>query len=161
VLSAHAPASQDLQPLIYPVTQLMLGAARLVPSARWFPVRLRIARVLIALASATSVFVPVTPILLEIVSWPDFAKPAKGSASCPDLLMQLRLSKTNLKQPSVQQALVEQARHCCCGCQHHREQCDGLCCTNDGNIDRVVMHMSAHMCSCFDGLAAACAAPLS
>lgn len=35
VLAAHAPSSPDLRPLIYPVSQLLLGAARLVPSPRW------------------------------------------------------------------------------------------------------------------------------
>jgi nucleolar complex protein 2 len=107
VLSACSP-STHVDALVYPVTQLLLGSARLVPSARWFPVRLRLVRVLIALSGATGVFVPVAPLLLEVLSWPDFAKPAHGTGPCPDLLLQLKLSKSNLKQPSVQQELVEQ-----------------------------------------------------
>lgn len=109
VLAAHATSS-ELQPLIYPVTQLLTGAARLVPSARWFPVRLRLARVLIALAGATGVFVPIAPLLLELLSWPELAKSVRGTGTCPDLLLQLKLSKSNLKQPAVQQELVAQVR---------------------------------------------------
>ena len=110
VLAAHSPACPDLQPLVYPVTQILLGAARLVPSARWFPVRLRLCRVLIALAGSTGAFMPVVPPLLEVLAWPDFAKPARGAGAAPNLLLQLRLSKASLKQPATQQALIEQVR---------------------------------------------------
>lgn len=34
----------ELRPLVYPVSQLLLGAARLVPTPRYFPLRLRLVR---------------------------------------------------------------------------------------------------------------------
>jgi nucleolar complex protein 2 len=108
VLASHS--SKELQPLVYPVVQLLLGAARLVPSARWFPIRLRLTRALIALAAATGVYVPVAAVLLEVLSWPGFAKAAYGTGPSPNLLLQLRLSKNNLKLPATQQELVEQVR---------------------------------------------------
>ena len=40
VLAAHAD-DPELRPLIYPVAQLLLGAARLVPTPGYFPLRLR------------------------------------------------------------------------------------------------------------------------
>ena len=40
VLAAHAD-DPELRPLIYPVAQLLLGAARLVPTPGDFPLRLR------------------------------------------------------------------------------------------------------------------------
>eukprot|EP00798_Chlamydomonas_sp_ICE-L_P022462 gene22462-29578_t len=43
VLGAHAD-KQELRPLVYPLTQLLLGAARLVPTPRFFPLRLRLLR---------------------------------------------------------------------------------------------------------------------
>jgi nucleolar complex protein 2 len=107
VVAAHA-SQQALRPLIYPVVQLLLAAARLVPSPRWFPVRLRLARILNAVAAATGVYVPVAPLLLEVLTWPGFSKAVTGSGKCPDLLRQLRLSKANLKLASVQQELMEQ-----------------------------------------------------
>jgi nucleolar complex protein 2 len=107
VLAAHGPSTQ-LQPLVYPVVQLLLGAARLVPSARWFPIRLRLVRCLVGIAAATRVYVPVAGVLLEVLAWPGFAKPAYGTGASPNLLLQLRLSKNNLKLPATQQELVEQ-----------------------------------------------------
>jgi nucleolar complex protein 2 len=107
VVAAHA-SQGDLQPLVYPVVQLLLAAARLVPSPRWFPIRLRLARILTAVASATKQFVPVVPLLLEVLMWPGFSKPVSGVGKCPALNLQLRLSKANLSSPAVQQAIVEQ-----------------------------------------------------
>jgi hypothetical protein len=49
VLAAAAPQG-TLQPLVYPTTQLLLGAARLVPTPRYFPIRLRLVRALNRLA---------------------------------------------------------------------------------------------------------------
>jgi nucleolar complex protein 2 len=45
VLSA-AGAGGALQPLVYPLVQLLLAAARLVPTPRYFPIRLRLVRAL-------------------------------------------------------------------------------------------------------------------
>ena len=45
VLGAHSDKT-ELKPLVYPLTQLMLGAARLVPTPRFFPLRLRLIRAL-------------------------------------------------------------------------------------------------------------------
>lgn len=49
VLAAAAPQG-TLQPLVYPTTQLLLGAARLVPTPRYFPIRLRLVRAINKLA---------------------------------------------------------------------------------------------------------------
>lgn len=50
VLSAAAVKGSALQPLVYPLTQLLLGAARLVPTPRYFPIRLRLVRAVNKLA---------------------------------------------------------------------------------------------------------------
>jgi len=47
---AAAASKGTLQPLVYPTTQLLLGAARLVPTPRYFPIRLRLVRDLNKLA---------------------------------------------------------------------------------------------------------------
>jgi nucleolar complex protein 2 len=54
VVSAHAGRG-ELQPLVYPLAQLLLGAARLVPTPRYFPLRLRLIRAINRLAQATQV----------------------------------------------------------------------------------------------------------
>jgi Noc2p family len=45
-----APKGGGLAPLVYPLVQLLLGTARLVPTPRYFPIRLRLVRALNKLA---------------------------------------------------------------------------------------------------------------
>jgi hypothetical protein len=52
VLAAHSGDHPDLRALVYPVAQLLLGAARLVPTPAYFPLRLRW-----GLGAGTAVFV--------------------------------------------------------------------------------------------------------
>ena len=88
----------ELRPLIYPVTQLLLGAARLVPAPAYFPLRLRCARALNRLGEATGTFIPVAPILLEVLQWSDLRRsPKPGPGQQPDVLLQLRVTKASMR----------------------------------------------------------------
>lgn len=109
VLAAHADMP-ELRPLVYPVAQLLLGAARLVPTPAYFPLRLRCVRALNRLAQAAGVFVPVAPLLLEILQWRDLArapKPAPGDKP-PEVLLQLRVGKSAMRSGAYQEEIVEQ-----------------------------------------------------
>lgn len=65
---------QELRVLVYPLVQVLLGAARLVPAPRYFPLRLRLAAALHRLAASAGVLVPLAPLLLEMLTWADLAK---------------------------------------------------------------------------------------
>lgn len=58
---------QELRPLVYPLTQVLIGAVRLVPTPRYFPLRLRCIRALLALGKAVHQFIPLSPLLLEML----------------------------------------------------------------------------------------------
>ncbi|GLI62328.1 hypothetical protein VaNZ11_004935, partial [Volvox africanus] len=121
VLGAHNDKPQ-LRPLVYPVVQLLLGAARLVPTPRYFPLRLRLARALNKLAAQASVYVPVAPLALEALSWGDLRRPPGGGGSggggkgkgaammvgCPDLSLQLKLGKQLMRSAACQEEVVTQ-----------------------------------------------------
>ncbi|KAL4519392.1 hypothetical protein Ndes2437A_g07590 [Nannochloris sp. 'desiccata'] len=110
VLAAHSD-STELKPLVYPAVQLLLGAARLVPTPSYFPLRLRCARALNRLAQATGVFVPVAPLVLEILQWGDLSrapKPAPGDKPT-EVLLQLRAGKSVARSAPYQEEIVEQA----------------------------------------------------
>ena len=101
--------ARELRPLVYPVAQLLLGAARLVPTPRYFPLRLRLARAANRLAQATGHYVPVAPLLLEVLGWAELKRrPAGGAAAAPDLLLLLRLSKAQLRGAALQEEVVMQ-----------------------------------------------------
>lgn len=102
--------TDDLKPLIYPVTQLLLGAARLVPTPSYFPLRLRCVRALNQLAKLTGVYIPVSSILLEVLQWSDLSKPPKPTPGekAPEIMLQLKLGKLAARSKLVQEEIVEQ-----------------------------------------------------
>jgi nucleolar complex protein 2 len=68
----------DLRPLAYPLTQIISGVARLVPTARYFPLRLRCAKMLNRIAASTGTFIPVSLFLLEMLEMKELNRPPTG-----------------------------------------------------------------------------------
>mmetsp|Transcript_12090 Transcript_12090/g.28666 ORF Transcript_12090/g.28666 Transcript_12090/m.28666 type:complete len:840 (+) Transcript_12090:83-2602(+) len=55
-----------LRSLIFPLTQVVFGTARLIPSTRYLPLRLHCVRLLQQLAAAAEIFLPTTSILIGV-----------------------------------------------------------------------------------------------
>ena len=68
----------DFRPLAYPLTQIIAGVARLVPTARYFPLRLRCARMLNRIATSTGTFIPVSTLLLDMLEMKELNRPPTG-----------------------------------------------------------------------------------
>lgn len=95
--------------MIYPVAQLLMASVRLVPTARYFPLRLRLVKALNKLSQACSAFIPVAPLLLEALQWSGLTKQAKAGGKAPsDAVPQLRAGKQMLETVAYQQSLVEE-----------------------------------------------------
>lgn len=73
-------SKQALQPLLYPVVQVTIGAIKLVSTAQYFPLRFHCVRLLVNLSRNTRTFIPVLPFLLEVLNSYDFNK--KHSKVC-------------------------------------------------------------------------------
>ncbi|RLV95433.1 Nucleolar complex protein 2 [Spathaspora sp. JA1] len=63
-LSKESPLRQ----LIYPLVQVTLGAIRLIPTAQFFPLRFYLTRSLLRLSQSTGVYIPIFPIISEILT---------------------------------------------------------------------------------------------
>ena len=68
----------DFRPLAYPLTQIISGVARLVPTARYFPLRMRCIRMLNCIAAATNTFIPVSMPLLDMIEMKELHSPPTG-----------------------------------------------------------------------------------
>ena len=67
MLSQHIGTnkSSPLQPLVYPLVQVALGALKLNPSSQYFPLRFHLVEALLRLSRQTGVYIPLAPTLLE------------------------------------------------------------------------------------------------
>ncbi|XP_016447201.1 nucleolar complex-associated protein 2 isoform X3 [Nicotiana tabacum] len=97
----------DFRPLAYPLTQIISGAARLVPTARYFPLRLRCIKMLNRIAASTNSFVPVSTLLLDMLEIKELHRPPTGGVGkAIDFRTVLRVSKLTLKTRAFQEACV-------------------------------------------------------
>lgn len=78
VLSAN-PGKDELYSLVYPLTEIIWGVAKLLPSTRYLPLRLHCVRMLQQLAASTETFIPTTAILLDALEMKEIYLKPKGN----------------------------------------------------------------------------------
>ncbi|OAX38419.1 Noc2-domain-containing protein [Rhizopogon vinicolor AM-OR11-026] len=64
----RAGQESELQPLIYPLVQVSLGAIKLISNSRSYPFHLHIARSMLHLTRHTRTYIPLAPYLLPVIS---------------------------------------------------------------------------------------------
>jgi nucleolar complex protein 2 len=95
---SNSGEDQLLRSLIFPLSQVILGVARLVPSTRYLPLRLHCVRLLQQIAAAAEIFLPTTSILLDVFDLPEWTQSPKktvNSSNIQPIALTLRLRADN------------------------------------------------------------------
>lgn len=97
--NSNGSGDQLLQSLLFPLSQVILGTVRLVPSTRYLPLRLHCVRLLQQLAASAEVFLPTTSILLDAFDLKELSQPpqkkVKKSSVHQPLALTFRLGADN------------------------------------------------------------------
>ncbi|PWN21196.1 Noc2-domain-containing protein [Microstroma glucosiphilum] len=111
-LEERGEVESELQQLIYPLVQVALGAIRLIPTSRYFPLRMHLLRSLLRLMQRTGVYIPLGASLLEMLSSPEFTRKAKGSTLKPlDFTTTLRAPAAYVRTRVYVDQLAEEVPH--------------------------------------------------
>lgn len=99
-----------LRQLIYPLVQVTIGTARLIPTPQFFPLRFYLVRSLIRLSQNTGVFIPIFPIISEILTSTAFTKsPKRGdNLEAFDFDHNIKCTAAYLGTKIYQEGLTEQ-----------------------------------------------------
>jgi len=99
---------KQLQTLVYPLIQIIVGCAKLIPTVQYLPLRFHCVSMLTKLSKETGKFIPVLPHILEVLSIVDFQKKhSKTSMKPMDFTCILRLSKSQLQENVFKDAVIE------------------------------------------------------
>ncbi|CAN6323619.1 unnamed protein product [Urochloa humidicola] len=100
-------SEEEFRPLAYPLTQIIHGVACLVPSARYFPVRLRCVKMLNRIAEATGTFIPVSSLLLDMLEMKELrGRPDGGVGKAVNLFSVKQVDKKTVKTRAFQEACI-------------------------------------------------------
>ncbi|KAH3672836.1 hypothetical protein WICMUC_004058 [Wickerhamomyces mucosus] len=115
VLSAHCHPEKELKKesvlrqLIYPLVQVTLGTIRLIPTAQYFPLRFYLMRSLIRLSQNSGVFIPLYPLLQEILNSTTLTKtPKNTNLQAFDFDHNIKANSAYLGTRAYQQGVCEQ-----------------------------------------------------
>ncbi|PWA02576.1 hypothetical protein BB558_001288 [Smittium angustum] len=103
-----------LEPLLYPLIQIITGVSRLIPTAKYFPLRTHCHDMLIRLSGATGIFIPVLPSLISILNNPDFTsrRPSQSTLKQIDQSVYIKAPKqyehTRVYLEAVLDKVIEQ-----------------------------------------------------
>ncbi|CAF1093257.1 unnamed protein product [Didymodactylos carnosus] len=100
-----------IKQLIHPLCEVIIGTIRLVPIARYYPLRFHCIRSLIKLTTLTDTFIPVVPFLIEVFDITDFNKKHKTASLKAQYInfdTALKLSKLQMEDRAYKDGLMDQ-----------------------------------------------------
>ena len=109
VISTY-PGENQLQPLMYPLVQIIIGTVNLVPAARYFPMRFHCIELLNKMSAATSgTLIPIPSLLIDVLRCPEFGKSSPSTRKPPMMEYLVKVSTKELQTKSYQEVCITKA----------------------------------------------------
>ncbi|KAI0789169.1 Noc2-domain-containing protein [Abortiporus biennis] len=101
----------ELRALVYPLVQVTIGAIKLIPNARSYPLHFHLIRSLLHLTRHTGVYVPLAPFLLPVLTTTlsSTSKPKASTLRPLDFETNIRAPQQYLKTRIYNEGIVEEA----------------------------------------------------
>ncbi|PVF96820.1 Noc2-domain-containing protein [Serendipita vermifera] len=100
----------ELQPLIYPLVQVTLGAVKLVPNPRYYPLHLHLLQSLLNLSNHTRAYIPLPPYILPVISsLTSVSKPKPSTMKPLDLDLVIRAPSSYVKTRIFIDGILEES----------------------------------------------------
>mmetsp|Transcript_10320 Transcript_10320/g.29240 ORF Transcript_10320/g.29240 Transcript_10320/m.29240 type:complete len:725 (-) Transcript_10320:321-2495(-) len=118
LISKHGSGEKDvLQPMLYPLVQVMMMTVTLVPSSRYLPLRFHVLKSILRLSKKTGVFIPLSSLIIDALNFSELSKKPQGVGNHFNFMGTLKVPKDVLKTTSFQEQWVSQtvlllAEHC-------------------------------------------------
>ena len=101
--------SDNVRTLVFPYVQIVIGTIKLHPVAQYEPIRFHLIRCLIRLSESISVFIPILPLIVNVLNRLDYSGKAKDEKErCMDLSCALKVSKTLVNTKEYRDAVVKE-----------------------------------------------------
>jgi len=98
-----------LRPLLYPLIQTTIGALKLVPTAKYFPLRFHLVRALVQIGESTGVYIHVSGFILDTLESAEMKRNAKPSSGKPIFFdNMLKCPKSHIDTKHFQDAVLNQ-----------------------------------------------------
>ncbi|KAH8101332.1 Noc2-domain-containing protein [Cristinia sonorae] len=112
-LAERGGQESELKALVYPLVQVTLGAIKLIPNTRSYPLHLHLIRSLLHLTRHTFTYVPLAPYLLPILSatLSPTSKPKASTLRPLDFEINIRAPQQYLKTRVYNEGLAEEATY--------------------------------------------------
>lgn len=102
-------AENPLKQLIYPLVQVTIGTIRLIPTAQFFPLRFYLIRSMIRLSQNTGVFIPIFPMISEVLNSNQFSRrPKIEQLPAIDFEVEIKVTKQYLNTKVFVDGICEQ-----------------------------------------------------
>ncbi|XBW36481.1 hypothetical protein QEN19_002058 [Hanseniaspora menglaensis] len=104
-------ANSSMKELMYPLIQITIGTVKLIPTAQFFPLRFYLVKSLNRLIQSTKIYVPVYPLLQEILNSNIFKKQIKKEDKKLepfDFKTNIKCNQQYLKSKTYQDGVTEQ-----------------------------------------------------